>query len=248
MAARISARVTAAAVFAVALAACGEAGVLDGLGTRSQDAVLEDLQQTTTTVIVDTEDGTERTAVAAADVDWYNDVIERQFQGEPSLVVNKVWQRREGESRFIQASRLEISQALPDVRFPGLLPEDVGWITSQLVYDVSSATLDRDISAAFGLWAVEPYTVTEGRVAVLRVGQADEDDQLRGFDILADPVDDGLSLSWVTGAYRYELFCRASLVEDLCWQMAETNKRLAAQLRGSSEEEPSEDATEAIAG
>ncbi len=216
-------------VGALAAAACGEAGVLDGLGSRSQDAVVDETA-TTTVVVVDTDDGEEITAVAAEDVNWYNDAIERQFEGEPDLVVTKVWQRREGESRFIQASRAEIASALPEVRFPGLLPESVQSITSQLVYDISAATLDGDTSAAFGLWAVEPYTVTDGRIAVLRIGMSTKDQQAAPFEILADPVDDGLSLSWVTGAYRYELFCRTSLPEELCWQMAETNRLLSSQL------------------
>lgn len=215
------------------VSSCGEAGLLDGLGSRSQEAVIVPIE-TTTTIVIDTEDGDQEPAVAATDVAWYNDFIQRQFEGEPSLVVNRVWQRKDGDNRFIQASRLEIASALPNIRFPGLIPNEVGWITSQLVYDVSSATLDRDTSAAFGLWAVEPYTVTDGRVAVLRVGRAPEDQATSAFEIIPDIVNDGLSLSWVTGAYRYELFCRISLGEDLCWQMAETNKLLSAQLRGSN--------------
>lgn len=213
-------------------ASCGEAGLLDGLGSRSQEAVIVPVE-TTTTIVLDTGNGDAQTAVAASDVIWYNDVIQRQFEGEPTFVVNRVWQRKEGDNRFIQASRLEIASALPGIRFPGLIPDDVGWITSQLVYDVSSATLDRDTSAAFGLWAVEPYTVTDGRVAVLRVGEAPDDQGTSAFEIIPDIVDDGMSLSWVTGSYRYELFCRATLGEDLCWQMAETNKLLSAQLRGA---------------
>ena len=214
-------------------ASCGEAGPLDGLGSRSQEAVIVPVE-TTTTIVLDAGSGDEKTAVAASDVTWYNDVIQRQFEGEPALVINRVWQRKEDDNRFIQASRLEISSALPGIRFPGLIPNDVGWITSQLVYDVSSATLDRDTSAAFGLWAVEPYTVTDGRVAVLRVGEAPEAQAASAFEIIPDVVDDGLSLSWVTGSYRYELFCRVTLGEDLCWQVAETNKLLSAQLRGAT--------------
>ena len=146
-------------------------------------------------------------------------------------MADKVWLRRDGEGRFIQASRLEIASALPEIRFPGLIPDDVGWITSQLVFDVSAhASLDGGTSAAFGLWAVEPYTVSEGRVAVLRIGRATDDQQAEPFEIVADVVDEGLSLNWVTGIYRYELFCRTILPEDVCWQMAETNRLLSSQL------------------
>ncbi len=226
---------TATRLIAVAflLASCGESGLLDGLGTRSQEAVYGDSTTTTIAVLVDPVTEREVGAVAASTVTWFNDIIERQFQGEPSYVIQKVWQRRSEGTRFIQASRLEVSQALPNVRFPSLVPDEVRWITSQLVFDTTSATLDRDVSAAFGLWGVEPYTVTDGSLAVLRVGLAPEEERNVAFQILADVVEEGISLSWVTGDYRYELFCRQSLPEDLCWQMAETNKLLAGQLRGA---------------
>ncbi|MFQ5554215.1 MAG: hypothetical protein ACE5GC_02445 [Acidimicrobiia bacterium] len=214
------------------LTACGEAGLLDGLGARSQDVVYEDTT-TTTTVLIETASDREVGAVAAVDVEWFNDVIERQFQGEPSYVIQKVWQRRTGETRFIQASRLEITQALPNIRFPSLVPDEVGWVTSQLVYDTVAATLDADTAVAFGLWALEPYTVTDGRVAVLRVGVARPEQQEAPSQIIADVVDEGISLNWVTGDFRYELFCRTSLPEDLCWQMAEMNSLLVGQLRGA---------------
>jgi hypothetical protein len=224
-----SLRRLAVAGFALLLAACGEAGLMDGVGGRSQDAVLGDLS-TTTTVIVETDSAGDVPAIQASDVVWYNDRIELQYQGDASYVIQKVWQRREGESRFVQASRLEIAEALPDIRFPGLVPGAVGWITSQLVYDTTAATLDTDTAAAFGLWSVEPYTVSDGQLAVLRVGVATEDERVAAFEIVPDVVDDGLSLQWVTGRFRYELFCRVGLPEDLCWQMAETNRLLTGQL------------------
>lgn len=210
-------------------AACGEAGLLDGAGSRSQDAVYGD-STTSTVVIIDAVTEREVGAVAAAGLVWFNDDIEFQYEGEPSYVIQKVWLRGKDGSRFHQASRLEIADALPDIRFPGLIPDNVGWITSQLVFDTTSGTLDGDIAAAFGLWAVEPYTVTDGSVAVLRVGVASKDEQAAAFEIIPDPVVEGLSLNWVTGPFRYELFCRNSLPQGLCWQMAETNKLLAGQL------------------
>ena len=216
----------------VLLAACGEAGLLDGLGARSQDVIYGETT-TTTTLLVDTATEREVGAIASVDVVWPNDAIERQYEGDPSYVAQKVWQRASGVNRFVQASRSEIAEALPEIRFPGLIPDEVGWITSQLVFDTTSATLDRETAAAFGLWAVEPYTVAEGRVAVLRVGVATEDERAASFEIVADVVDEGVSLNWVTGGFRYELFCRISLPEDLCWQMAETNRLLSTQLRGS---------------
>jgi hypothetical protein len=66
-------------------------------------------------------------------------------------------------------------------------------------------------------------TRTEGQLAVFRIGaaapeSAEEPDE----PIRAEVVEQGLSLTWREGAYRYELFCRASLDEDACWQMAES--------------------------
>ena len=217
------------ATLVLAMAACGEEGPLDELGSWSQDAVLEGTS-TTTTFVINTDDGVEVTSVSAGEVEWFNDRIELQFQGESTFVITRVWQRRESEGRFIQASRREIASALPEIRFPKFIPSDVGWITSQLVFDVASATLDREISAAFGLWAIEPYTVTEGRIAVLWVGQASEEQQAVSEEISVDVVEEGLSLNWTMGAHRYELFCRASLSESACWQMAETTVLLATQL------------------
>jgi len=224
---RTAQRLVALGLLAVA---CGEAGLLDGAGSRSQDAVYSD-STTSTAVLVDAVTEREVGAVAAVGLVWFNDEIQQQYEGDPSYVIQKVWGRHATDgSRFIQASRLEIADALPDIRFPGLIPDEVGWITSQLVYDTSSGTLDSDIAAAFGLWAVAPYTVTDGSIAVLRVGVASKVEQAAAFEIIPDDVVEGLSLNWVTGRFRYELFCRNSLPEALCWQMAETNKLLEGQL------------------
>jgi hypothetical protein len=218
---RLAALVSA---LAVAVAACGDGGLLDGLGDRSQDIVRGSTTTSTTVVVVD--DGEQTySSVDAVDVAWWNDDIEKQVEGDPSFVIARIFQRGDRVTKFVQASRSEISQALPDIRFPALVPSDVGWVTSQLVYDIISGQLDPETSAAFGLWSVEPYTVSEGRAAILRVGFATDVDQ-ESTEIQPEPVDDGLSLIWSIGKYRYELFCRTALPEELCWQMAESVKRL----------------------
>ena len=83
--------------------------------------------------------------------------------------------------------------------------------------------IDVNTSAAFGVWTATPYSVgrEEGQLAVLRVGQADLSliDPFAGID--SQPVEEGLALTWVEGAYRYELFCRTGISELLCSQMAE---------------------------
>ena len=80
------------------------------------------------------------------------------------------------------------------------------------------ATLDAGTSAAFGLWEAEPYTSEEDRVGVLRVGEERGDVSLG--EMQTEVVTSGLSLIWTDGRYRYELFCRASLGEEPCRDMA----------------------------
>lgn len=207
------------------LTACGDTGLLDGLGERSQEAVLGDVSTSSSVPVITNPEET-LGVVISADVTWFNDGIEGEATGESNYIVSRVWARAP-QQRFHQASRVEIVQALPGIAFPGFVPEDVRFITSQLVYDTASALLDAEFSAAFGMWPVEPYTVQDASIAVLRVGEADE---FRIDGIVADVVDDGLSLSWTAEDYRYELFCRIGVVDDQCWQMAESARALALQL------------------
>jgi len=227
----------------ILLAACGDAGLLDGLGDRSREIVYSDTT-TTTTIVVDDGESAPQGAVRAADVSWYNDQLgEAAPVPIPSVVIADVWGRGDRVNRYIQASRAEIATALPTVEFPSLVPDEVGWVTSQLVFDTASATLDAGTSAAFGLWKVEPYSFEEGDVAVLRVGEASGPDRESAGEIHYEIVPDGLSLSWVRGSYRYELFCRTSLAEEMCQQMAETAMPLSDQLPPPRAEDAPADAS-----
>ena len=213
------------AVLAVVLAACGDAGPLDGLGEASSRFVHGDTSTSTTIAVAD--DGEGGALVAASQVLWLNDEIADQAAGNPSDVIAAVWQREAG-SRFVQASRAEVASALPTLEFPGLVPADTTWVTSQLVYDVDSGALDLDTAAAFGMWRVEPYTVTEGRIMVLRVGLAADDAPAERSDVTPIIVPDGLSLGWTEAGLRYELFCRSTLSEDLCLEVADSFAPLGA--------------------
>ncbi len=217
------------AALTVFVAACGESGLLDDVGDRSQRAVLGETT-TTSEVIVDVEDQSEPPVARSAELSWWNDKIPDPSRGEPSFVTQQVWARSDRQDTHIQASRAEISDALPGIRFPELVPGEVVWITSQLVFDVASGVLDLETSAAFGMWPVEPYSVSGGSSAVLRVGVANESQR----EIYADPipefVEDGMTILWVDGTYRYELFCRSSLSEELCWRMQETSDILRDQI------------------
>ncbi len=222
---RAAGALLAAATLGATLTACGEGGLLDGVGDRSLEAVYEGL--TTTTEFVSGLDE-DLGVVGAADsrqVAWHNDDIEDQAVGATQLTITQVWNRGKDGGRFIQSSRAEIASALPQIQFPRLLPPEVVNVTSQLVYDPSSGTLDTDTAAAFGLWPVEPYTLDDGQVAVLRVGF--DQGNLPPGEVVIDVVGLGLSLEWVQDGYRYELFCRESLDEELCSQMVDTMEPLA---------------------
>ncbi|HSF85564.1 MAG TPA: hypothetical protein VLG28_07920 [Acidimicrobiia bacterium] len=203
---------------AVLVAGCSDSALMDDLGERSHGYVVG---STTTTVFVRVGD----TVSAASGVGpvegvrWYNEGIQgEETAPEPNLVIPGVWARGNAEGRFIQASPAEINVAVPGIQFPALVPQEAVWVTSQLVYDPASATLDPNTLAAFGLWSVSPYADDSGRLAVLRVGEARAN---ASPTIRPTPDENGLTLAWSDGPYRYELLCYLRVDEDVCWQMAE---------------------------
>ncbi len=225
-------RVLAAAMLAALLgAACGEAGPLDGVG-RISERWVAGATTTSSTIPVEPVGTGGEGLVRATDVLWFNDDLSGEALGAPEAVIAAVWRRRTG-SRFVQASRREIAAALPTIRFPRLVPSDVRWITSQLVYDEATGLLDPDTSAAFGLWVVEPYTANEGRLAVLRIGAAPPGSPPGRGDVVPVVVPDGLSLSWTDAGLRYELFCRSTISEELCRRVATSTVPMEDLLPGS---------------
>ena len=168
----------------------------------------------------------------ATSVASYNDGVIDEAIGLPAYTISQVWERGHESGRFVQSSRAEIAVALPGIRFPGEIPGEVEWVTSQLVYLEDVATLDAGTSAAFGLWELEPYSTDQGRVGVLRVGvdRADVPED----ELVVEVVADGISLIWADGTYRYELFCRALLPESLCHRMAASAVPLRSLLAASA--------------
>jgi hypothetical protein len=168
---------------------------------------------------------------------WYNDGLPGESTSpETNVVISAVWNRGDGVTSVIQSSRREIATALPGIQFPELVPDSVGWVTSQLVYDVASGTLDPDTSAQFGLWYLEPYASDGGRSAILRVRPATSSDQIGA--IRSETTATGMDLLWVAEAYHYVLSCPEELAEDYCWGMAESPMPLSFLLP----EEPAADA------
>ena len=202
-------------------AACGEAGPLEHVGEATAHWVTAATVPTTMAPVVVVEIGNDA-LVGAQDALWVNDDIAATTPGaDPRTTTAAVWDRQIG-SRFVQAGRAEIASALPTIQFPGTIPGDVRWVTSQLVFEPSSGLLDPDTSAAFGLWTVEPYTVESGRIAVLRVGAAPDGVGAAKSDVAPIVVPDGLSLGWTEAGLRYELFCRASVAEAVCNAIVES--------------------------
>ncbi len=221
-------RTLALIILALSAAACGDEGLLDGLGDRSVQAVHGETSSTTSTTEVEREDAPIGSVRASALV-WYNDGLpEESPSNETAVVISAVWRRGDGVTSVIQASRNEIAVALPGVQFPELAPDSVGWITSQLVYDVASGTLDPSIVAQFGLWHLEPYSADAGRSAVMRVRPASPADLIGS--ISSETTGSGLDLFWVVEAYHYRLSCPAELAEGSCWQMAESGMPLSLLL------------------
>lgn len=213
------------------LTACGEAGPLDGVGELSSEWV-QSAETTTTTIEVRPAGIGFEGLVRATDVLWFNDDIEGQATGSPPVVISSVWDRRLG-SRFVQASRTEIATALPTLQFPEMVPSSVRWVTSQLVYDEDSGELDADTAAAFGLWQAEPYTLSEAQVVVLRIGIAPPEAGPGKSDIVPFIVSDGASLVWTDAGLRYELFCRSTVSEALCTEVAGQFAPLSGLLPGT---------------
>lgn len=208
-------------VLAFLAVSCGEAGLLDGAGERTREYAQG--ETTTTVALPSVAVGAQgEAAVASVDVLWFNDQKDPQFRGEPVEVVAAVWNGRIGNSRFVQSSRGEIADALPTLKFPSLVPEQVLWVTSQLVYEEVSGLLDPDTSAAFGLWTTDPYQSDTGRIGVLRVGLAASDTIRQRSQVISIVVPDGLSLGWTEASMRYELFCRTEISQELCMEVAES--------------------------
>jgi hypothetical protein len=220
--------------------ACGESP-LQGIGERSASWINEPEVTTTTIPVV--------SAPRFADVEamkWSNDAIANDQLGDPVALVEEVFARRQGD-RFIQASRYEIAAALPGLLFPSKVPYGAEWVSSQLVVE-SNGRLSSEPSAAFGVWSAEPYTRSRSvsQMVVLRVATdpvtAEEVSQ-PGAEIscarFADRTTEqceittvgaarvwrlrsqsGSTLIWFEGQYRYELFGRTFVPDDVLIDMA----------------------------
>jgi hypothetical protein len=212
-------------IAAMLMVACSDP--LGGVGDLSRRVVHGDETSTTATTAPAEDPGVALEEIGEAA--WINDDLDAGVGliGRDALIT-AVWSRGDSTSSYIQASRAEIAAALPGIRFPRLVPTGVGWISSQLVYDRQSATLDPATAAAFGMWSGVPYSAprNEAQLAVLRVG-LDSFGDIEEGDVSSFRVAEGRELSWAQGGYVYQLFCRTGVTEASCFAMAESTGLLS---------------------
>lgn len=165
---RVRLRRVSLLVLSCVVVACG-GSPLESIGFRSSDWINEPTVPTTLAVVT-----TSPTVVPVERLSWANDEIQTENLGDRAALVEEVFSRREGD-RFVQASRFEISVALPNIAFPAEVPSGAEWVSSQLVFD-NDGTIANDTSAAFGIWSAEPYSRsrTVAQMIVIRVAIAPE--------------------------------------------------------------------------
>lgn len=208
----------------LAVVGCGDA--LTGVGDFSERFVHGDTSSTTTTTVPE---GPVVALSPVTDATWMNEGLDAGVgRVEADVLIARIWDRSPKTSEFVQAAPLEIVATLPGLKFPRLLPAGVTHISSQLVYDRQTLTLDPASSAAFGMWTAAPYTVPrgEGQSAVLRVGRNQVPGTGEG-DISTFRVADGREMSWIEGDYVYSLFCRTGVSEEACFAIAESTVTLS---------------------
>jgi len=210
------------ALLALSATGCGDA--LQGVGDLSRDFVHGETTTVVTTTTLPQPGGGMALVGLTGSVVWVNDQYRVDRGLTADTVVRRVWQRGDGIDPYIQAGREEIAVALPNVEFPRLVPEKVTHISSQLVFDVQTGTLDVATAAAFGLWTAEPYTVprTEGQLVVLRIGLRSALAGEGAEGISTFQLADGRELAWSFGNYVYQLFCRTGISEESCFAMADS--------------------------
>ena len=222
----------------MALASCGEsplerAGeastgwIGDGTATTALPSII-----TTTTTIAPFTPPVE--LMAAVGLTWTNDRLV-QFTGQtPAVVIGLAWEASSGRDFYVQAHRQSIARAVPGVKVPAAVPDDIVHVTSQLVFGSTPGELSEEWLAAFGFWTVVPYSDSRsvGQSVVLHTGQAARD---RGFSceklsltvsqICRDAIvaglgeasevvaPDGVTLRWDDGGYHYRLFYRTDSPE-----------------------------------
>ena len=212
----------------VLVVACGDAP-LQSVGEKSSEWINQPTVPTTTVVVT-----TVPIVVTSEILKWFNDTIVSESLDDPGALRQEIFRRRGGDL-IIQSSKAEMEVLLPELKFPSVVPYLAEYVTSQIVFS-GSGQLSDDPVVGFGLWSSEPYTRSRSvaQMVVLRVS-LDEDAATELAELEADPscarfssnsaqsceirrvgdttvwflrADNGSTLVWLDGSYRYELFGR----------------------------------------
>jgi hypothetical protein len=160
-------------------------------------------------------------------IEWVNDELGDPSSVVPAEAIAEVWARSSQEDRYVQASRSEISAALPGLVFPELIPQNVAFVTSQLVFDPSTGRLSPDTKAAFGFWSVTPYSKSRSvaQLAVLMVSATPEPAEPAVVDTIGVPESSPGSTRCDDLAGSTVEDCKAMFLEDGCpaWSVEVTD-------------------------
>jgi hypothetical protein len=194
-----------------------------------------------------------RTSLSAL---WPNDPLSVAATVPDEGVVGVIWENSGQVDRFVQVSRSDISKAIPDIRFPELIPDSVEFISTQLIFFPRTGGLDSAPAAAFGLWTVSPYSLSRsvGQKAVIFVHVLDQEVSFEG-DITqgcgqfqarelssCERINLGLNpawwlsslegniLVWYSGELRYEMTIRPPVTRAIAEQVASSSVPLGTQL------------------
>lgn len=226
-------------ITAAVVVACGDAP-FESLGRRSSDWIAEPTIYVTTTVAI-----TVPIVVDSDRLEWFNDSIKSGPLADRQLLRDEIFARR-GSDLIVQVNRREIAVLAPSVKFPSSSPAQAEYVTSQVVFE-RSGSLSDDPLLGFGLWSSEPYTRSRSvaQLAVLWVSRDAlgsqeatslepgvscarfSDASTTSCDLIqyeGKPVWDlrssgGRTLVFFDGIYRYELFVRNTVSEEVLFTM-----------------------------
>ena len=163
------------------LTSCGESP-LERAGEASTGWIGDGTATTALGSIITTTPTTEPIAprvelMAAVGLAWINDHMVQFTAQTPAAVIGLAWEASNGSDSYVQAHRQTIARAVPGVKVPAAVPDDVVHVTSQLVFGPTPGELSESWLAAFGFWTVVPYSDSRsvGQSVVLHIGQAAPD-------------------------------------------------------------------------
>lgn len=202
--------------------------------------------------------------LSSLSVTWANDALATGAV-EPTEALALIWAASGGKDRFVQVARSDMAVVAQNLAFPEFVPEFVAYVSSQLVFTTRTGELAHAPVAAFGLWSVEPYSLSRsvGQKAVIFVHDIGEDPSFEGDLTLGcsqfqdrelsscDPVQigdgsgwwlsslEGNILVWYIGTLRYEMTIRPPITRAIGEEVAASSVPLTTLL--GTESDPTSD-------